>query len=108
MKGLCLSCAPDVGAAIESARTMGELQSASEAAMGKGRERGKNIDVDRERQLVCHNCKAQTKGAKFCPECGTKMAASNNCPNCYLDIPPGVKFCPDADKRSITNETILR
>jgi uncharacterized membrane protein YvbJ len=45
----------------------------------------------------CAKCGADTKGAKFCPECGTKVEVvpvAAVCPNCGAQ-PKGAKFCPE-------------
>ena len=38
-------------------------------------------------------------GAKFCPECGAKVAASSFCPNCGKKVPAGSKFCPECGSK---------
>jgi hypothetical protein len=44
---------------------------------------------------ACPNCGAAVGGAKFCPECGTKIQrAPTNCPSCGADA-KGAKFCPE-------------
>jgi hypothetical protein len=73
-KGLCLECAPSAEVEVEAARAEGEVAAAREGAMAEGIARGKKIDVKRDRQLVCPQCGAETKGAKFCPECGRKLS----------------------------------
>lgn len=42
----------------------------------------------------CANCGSETRGAKFCPECGTPVAAAAKCRNCGADT-HGAKFCPE-------------
>ncbi|MBR1675864.1 MAG: SPFH domain-containing protein [Clostridia bacterium] len=45
---------------------------------------------------VCPNCgKNVSAGAKFCPECGTKLNAKRFCVNCGAEITAGAKFCPE-------------
>ena len=45
---------------------------------------------------ACTSCGAQiAAGAKFCPECGAKQAASAFCTACGKPIPAGTKFCPE-------------
>ena len=45
---------------------------------------------------ACASCGAQiAAGAKFCPECGAKQAASAFCTSCGKEIPAGTKFCPE-------------
>jgi rRNA maturation endonuclease Nob1 len=43
---------------------------ATELANEEGRRRGLGRDVHQEMQLVCPQCRTETHGAKFCPECG--------------------------------------
>lgn len=93
--GLCSNCAPDVNVAIATARAQGEVQGATGSAMEEGLARGKKRDVKRAQQLVCPSCSAETRGAKFCPECGTKMAVKASCSACSCEIEPGTKFCPE-------------
>ena len=98
-KGLCLNCAPDAEVEIEAARASGEVYAAGEKAALEGIQRGKQMDVKGERQLVCPACGAETHGAKFCPNCGGKLAGKTKCPACSAEISPGVKFCPECGKK---------
>ncbi len=93
--GLCLNCAPNAEVEIEAARAAGQTQAAGEKAALEGTRLGQNMDVKRDRQLVCPQCKAETKGAKFCPNCGYKLAVKANCPKCSAEVPAGAKFCPE-------------
>ncbi|MGQ9493852.1 MAG: zinc-ribbon domain-containing protein, partial [Anaerolineae bacterium] len=44
--------------------------------------------------VACPNCgTANPAGAKFCNNCGAKLAATTACPNCGHENPPGAKFC---------------
>lgn len=61
--------------------------------------RGRKLDVKRAQQLVCPGCKAETHGAKFCPECGTKMNVKAQCGSCSAEIQPGAKFCPECGEK---------
>jgi hypothetical protein len=100
-EGLCRNCAPDAEVEIDAARAAGEVAAVREAAQAEGKARGAQIDVKRDRQLVCPQCKAETHGAKFCPECGFKLAVLSQCPKCSAEIAPGAKFCPECgDKLS--------
>ena len=44
----------------------------------------------------CPNCGKETHGAKFCPECGTKIDRTppGVCPKCGAET-KGAKFCPE-------------
>lgn len=49
-------------------------------------------------QSACPNCNALVKaGAKFCPECGTKLKPV--CSDCKKEYPAGTKFCPECGKK---------
>ena len=93
-KGLCLSCAPDIHSAVESARDSAETEAAVELAREEGATRGQSQDVKTNYQLICPKCNAQTKGGKFCPECGAQLNINLTCHGCGQVIPPGSKFCP--------------
>lgn len=99
-KGLCFNCAPSAEVEIEAARAQGELYGAGEKAVNEGIQRGKQMDVTRERQLVCPQCNAQTHGARFCPECGFRLVSSESCPECSTKIPAGAKFCPECGHKT--------
>src|ERR1035437_9183371 len=98
-KGLCRDCAPDAEVEIDAARAEGEVQTAREAALAEGQQRGQKIDVKRDRQLVCPQCSAETHGAKFCPQCGVKLAVLSQCPKCAAEVAPGAKFCPECGEK---------
>lgn len=98
-RGLCGTCAPSAEVEIEAARAQGEIQGATEKAVVEGVERGKRMDVSRDRQLICPACGAHTEGARFCPECGSRMAVKGQCPACKAEIPPDVKFCPECGEK---------
>jgi len=92
--GLCFNCAPNVNVVIETARAQAVAQGAAAAAHSEGLSRGQTkYDVKQDRQLVCPNCRAETHGAKFCPECGTKTGVKAACTSCAAGIEPGAKFC---------------
>jgi hypothetical protein len=97
--GLCFDCAPDVNVAITRSRAEGEMHSASQLAAAEGEKRGERRDVRQAMQLVCPQCRAETHGAKFCPECGHKMAQEVQCVGCAAMLQPGSKFCTECGVR---------
>ncbi len=99
--GLCLNCAPDAEVAIEAARAQGQTDAARNKSYTAGQELGAAMDVKRDRQLVCPKCNAETHGAKFCPECGERLATTVPCPGCQTDLPPGTKFCPECGMKLV-------
>jgi hypothetical protein len=97
--GLCFECAPNVGVAIAVARAGGEVQAASEAANEEGKTRGAAHNVRAPLQLVCPQCRTETHGARFCPECGHKMAQQVQCTSCPALLEPGARFCTECGQR---------
>ena len=97
--GLCLRCAPSAEVEIESARTQGMVEKAGERAREAGQRQGERLNVVQERQLVCPQCNTETKGAKFCPECGFNVMSTRlACPSCGIDA-KGARFCPECGTR---------
>ena len=48
----------------------------------------------------CPSCgAANPKAAKFCVECGTKLAQKGKCPKCGAEISGKSKFCPDCGEK---------
>jgi membrane protease subunit (stomatin/prohibitin family) len=97
-KGLCLNCAPSVAVAASAAKAQGEVESVTARASDLGRATGEKEAIAESAQLVCPKCKAETNGAKFCPECGEKLQSTTTCAGCHTLIPPGAKFCPECGK----------
>lgn len=99
--GLCLECAPSAEVEIESARAQGMMEKAGERAREAGQKQAEKLDVLQERQLVCPQCKTETKGAKFCPECGFNVMSTRlTCPSCGADA-KGAKFCPECGTKML-------
>jgi membrane protease subunit (stomatin/prohibitin family) len=47
-------------------------------------------------KVRCPNCSQDIPfGSKFCPNCGTNLAATVTCPKCSATLPAGSKFCPN-------------
>jgi RNA polymerase subunit RPABC4/transcription elongation factor Spt4 len=94
-RGLCRDCAPDLQSEIEQARAQGEVAAARTAATAAGERQAAGMDVTTPRQLVCPQCRGETHGAKFCPECGHRLDAPAACRSCARPVPPAAKFCPE-------------
>jgi hypothetical protein len=97
-RGLCTTCAPDLAAEVESARTHGLIDAASSRAREVGATMAAEVDVTTQKQLVCQSCGHETHGAKFCPECGAKQVAAGTCGGCGSEVGTSAKFCPECGK----------
>lgn len=50
--------------------------------------------------VICPNCGTPNpSGAKFCNNCGQKLAEPGKCPNCGADVAPGSKFCNNCGQK---------
>ncbi len=91
--GLCTNCAPKLE------QEVGALQ--SEAQLAQIREKLQTVDFTKDvnlREKVvarCPKCLAESQGGKFCPECGTPLAATTVCSRCGTEAKAGAKFCPE-------------
>lgn len=48
----------------------------------------------------CPSCHASMRAtAKFCPECGQKMATTKHCENCGTEVKASAKFCPECGEK---------
>jgi len=93
-KGLCLNCAPDLQAEVESARSVAEVDAARLRAESAGKDLAEKVDVVSDSTNACPRCKAMTHGGKFCPECGFNLAESRvACGKCRAMMPAGTRFC---------------
>jgi len=100
-KGLCKSCAPDLGvemAAAQSSRSVEEVW--AHAAMA---EEDKNLEKEQWRQNIratCPQCeKPLETNAKFCPNCGAQLKEKIACPKCGTSLKPGTKFCHECGEK---------
>lgn len=97
-KGLCKECAPDLGvemAAAQTSRTVEEIWAHSQMAE-EDREMLQEKSWREGVRATCPNCNAPlATNAKFCPECGAKIAATAFCTECGAKLQPGTKYCPE-------------
>jgi membrane protease subunit (stomatin/prohibitin family) len=102
-KGLCKSCAPDLGvemAAAQSSKTVAEAwENASTSEEDK-----KIIATGNFKETVhatCPDCgKPLASAAKFCPECGAKIQKAAHCTECGAKLAPGAKFCAECGTKA--------
>ena len=58
---------------------------------------GAKIEQPDPNEMICPTCGMKTPKGKFCMECGQPLI--NKCPNCGNEIPTGAKFCPECGTR---------
>jgi hypothetical protein len=107
-RGLCETCAPDLG---EQAAAI-QAQIAVEQAWGKARavDQMRGVDVQSQAAAVgptCPKCQGSlAAGAKFCAQCGTSIGAAaapgpRFCAGCGADLAGGSRFCPTCGKPAV-------
>jgi hypothetical protein len=92
-RGLCSACAPQTEEEIAAAQAGAQQEQIRE----KVRARDQTADLDLDRQMVarCPQCRAQTPGGKFCPECGANLSPRDECRQCQAKMTPSARFCPE-------------
>jgi hypothetical protein len=100
-KGLCKTCAPDLGvemAVAQSERSVEEIH--AHAAMA---EEDKKLGKEYWRENIratCPNCGIPLEtNAKFCPQCGAKLKSDDICKSCGTKLTPGTRFCPQCGEK---------
>jgi membrane protease subunit (stomatin/prohibitin family) len=101
-RGLCKQCAPDLAveaSAAQASRTVEEIWAHSQVA-----EEDRAMLTEKAfREGIrasCPNCDAPlATNAKFCPECGAKVATAAFCAECGSKLLPNAKFCPECGKK---------
>ena len=58
---------------------------------------GEKVAVAISDTVECPNCGKNVKKGKFCPECGYKFVTV--CPKCGKDVPGGAKFCLECGEK---------
>lgn len=92
--GQCTNCMPDLAAHTERSRHSGRLDAVRERAYEAGQMLAGSDDVTTAVQSECPQCRAQTRGGRFCPECGHQLATPPVCRACSAPLPETGRFCP--------------
>jgi membrane protease subunit (stomatin/prohibitin family) len=100
-KGLCKSCAPDLGVEMAAAQASKSVEEVwAHAAMA---EEDKKLGTEYWREGItatCPKCEAPlAANAKFCPECGTNLKQKELCPKCGAKLLPNAKFCGECGEK---------
>lgn len=100
-KGLCKSCAPDLGVEMAAAQASKSVEEVwAHAAMA---EEDKKLGTEYWREGITATCpKCETSlasNAKFCPNCGESLKAITNCPKCNATLLPNAKFCAECGQK---------
>lgn len=101
-KGLCKSCAPDLGVEMAAAQASKSVEEVwAHAVMA---EDDKKLGEENWRggvRATCPECgKALAANVKFCPECGAKIQQVAHCTECGAKLPPGAKFCGECGHKA--------
>jgi hypothetical protein len=100
-RGLCKSCAPDLGVEMSAAQASRSVEEVwAHAAMA---EEDKKLGQKEWRETIRASCPecgaAMATNAKFCPECGAKLKTAVHCTECGAKMTPGAKFCPECGQK---------
>lgn len=100
-RGLCKNCAPDMGVEMSAAQASRSVEEVwAHAAMS---EEDKKLAASNWRETIrasCPQCgEALATNAKFCPNCGAKLAAKDQCPGCGAKLQPNAKFCAECGQK---------
>ena len=105
-KGLCKSCAPDLGvemAAAQSSKAVEEVWAHAQMA-----EEDKHLSEEDWREGIratCPSCGAALpRKVKFCPQCGGKISQARHCTQCGGKLDPADRFCPSCGAVAQTPE----
>ena len=98
-QGLCLTCSPDTAAEAQAAQQRGLNDMVAQRAYDVGQQQGTGYDVTTPRQLVCPNCRTETRGGAFCHGCGHHLAQPVSCSACHQSLPHDAAFCPSCGAR---------
>ncbi len=95
-RGLCKECGPDLGVEMSAAQASRSVEEVWAHARMADEDKPIGAEAWRERvRASCPKCEAPLEhGAKFCPECGAKLAAVH-CAECGAEVKPGAKFCAE-------------
>lgn len=88
--GMGIGAGAGIGAAF-----MGAFNSANSAEKSKNESAGASVDGKK-----CAKCGAIIpQNAKFCPECGEKVALKKFCSECGAEVSANAKFCPECGNK---------
>jgi hypothetical protein len=87
-RGLCVSCAPNLAAEMESERSQVEINQMRDKMRATTVFSG---DVS-ARATECPSCGKPVGSEKFCGNCGTPLGQAK-CGKCGAELAPGTRFC---------------
>lgn len=91
-RGLCTTCAPKTEVEVAAAQSEAQIEQIRDKVRAK--DQTQDLDLDTPMVARCPKCKAETAGAKFCPECGEALAPKDKC-RCGAKLEPRARFCPE-------------
>lgn len=101
-RGLCKSCAPDLGVEMSAAQASRSVEEVW--AHAKMSEEDKKLSEGNWRETIVASCPqcgtSLATNAKFCPNCGAKLKNEAHCTQCGALLQPGAKFCADCGAKT--------
>jgi hypothetical protein len=87
---VCVECSPRQTVVVQKARAQAFGQRAQEAMLAQ--DYSAEIKGAEEAKVLCPNCGKPTSSGKFCEVCGAPLERTA-CPTCGAKISPGARFC---------------
>jgi membrane protease subunit (stomatin/prohibitin family) len=101
-RGLCKSCAPDMGVEMSAAQASRSREEVW--AHAKMSAEDKKLSESNWRETIvasCPKCNAPlATNAKFCPACGEKLQGGAFCAQCGAKLQPEAKFCAECGAKT--------
>lgn len=93
-RGLCVQCAPKLEQELSALQSEAQIEQAR-TKMREEIDFTKGLNLTDKIVARCPHCQAETKGGKFCLECGGRLQPEDQCNRCGTQVPAEAKFCPE-------------
>ena len=96
-RSLCKSCAPILQRELAAKQAEITVEQAEQKLRQQDLTEG--IDVTAEATVASPSCGQETAPGKFCSSCGAALKPKNECPKCGTKTAAGAKFCPECGQK---------
>ena len=96
-RALCKHCAPILQREMAAKQAEITVQQAEEKLRQQDLTEG--INVTAPATVMCPACGVETAPGKFCSACGAALQPKTECPKCGTKTAAGAKFCPECGQK---------